>query len=199
MEEAIASGGLLPEHLMSAGMKRPRLPEPAGRDRAGGRGGRGRGRGGRGVHGAPARAAQLQLQLPARPPLQTEPRRDVQSTADNAESGSDSDNDAPEVLSAKRPPHVEAHESSSSDVEPEKHQIATAAVDSPSLIAAGGAGVTTAAASPAHPPTVLNASARPTDVTRKAPPPQPKKPLLNPFAARTSLLRSVSEHICFRL
>ena len=180
-------------------MKRPRLPEPAGRGRGGGRGGRGRGRGGRGLRGAPARAAQLQL--PARPPPPTEPRGDVQSTAEkNAESGSDSDNDAPEVLSAKRPPGIEVYESSSSDVEPEKPQIATAtaAVDDPSLTA-DGAGVTAAAASSTHPPTVLNANARPTDVTRKVPPPQPKKPPRNPFAARTSLLRSVSEHICYRL
>ena len=178
---------------MSTGMKRPRLPEPAGRGRGGGRGGRGRGRGGgRGLRGAPARAAQLQL--PARPPPPTEPRGDVQSTAEkNAESGSDSDNDAPEVLSAKRPPGIEVYESSSSDVEPEKPHIATAAVDDPSLPADG------AAASSAHPPTVLNVSARPTDVTRKVPPPQPKKPPRNPFAARTSLLRSVSEYICYRL
>ena len=184
---------------MSTGMKRPRLPEPAGRGRGGGRGGRGRGRGGgRGLRGAPARAAQLQLQLqlPARPPPPTEPRGDVQSTTEkNAESGSDSDNDAPEVLSAKRPPGIEVYESSSSDVEPEKPQIATAtaAVDDHSLIADG------AAASSAHPPMVLNVNARPTDVTRKVPPPQPKKPPRNPFAARTSLLRSVSEHICYRL
>ena len=180
---------------MSTGMKRPRLPEPAGRGRGGGRGGRGRGRGGgRGLRGAPARAAQLQLQLPARPPPPTKPRGNVQSTAEkNAESGSDSDNDAPEVLSAKRPPGIEVYESSSSDVEPEKPHIATAAVDDPSLPADG------AAASSAHPPTVLNVSARPTDVTRKVPPPQPKKPPRNPFAARTSLLRSVSEHICYRL
>ena len=180
---------------MSTGMKRPRLPEPAGRGRGGGRGGRGRGRGGgRGLRGAPARAAQLQLQLPARLPPPTEPRGNVQSTAEkNAESGSDSDNDAPEVLSAKRPPGIEVYESSSSDVEPEKPQIATAVVEDHSLIADG------AAASSAHPPTVLNANARPTDVTRKVPPPQPKKPPRNPFAARTSLLRSVSEHICYRL
>jgi len=168
-------------------MKRPRLPfntEATGRGRGGGRGGRsrGRGRGGRGGRGAPARA-----QLPARPPP-TEPRRDVQTTADNAASGSDSD--APEVLSAKRPTAgIEAYESSSSDVEPEKPQIAAAAED-PSQTA-GGASVTAAAASPAHPPTVPNVSARPTDVTRKAPPPQPKKPPRNPFAARTSLLRSL--------
>jgi hypothetical protein len=176
-------------------MKRPRLPFNAeattGRGRGGGRGGRsrGRGRGGRGGRGAPARA-----QLPARPPP-TEPRRDVQTAADNADSGSDSD--APEVLSAKRPTGIEAYESSSSDVEHEHAQPQTAATaDQPRAHVSdpcpGGA---TATASSAHPPTVPSASTRPTDVTRKAPPPQPKKPPRNPFAARTSLLRSVSERI----
>jgi hypothetical protein len=201
VEEAIASGGLLPEHLMSGGMKRPRLPFNAeattGRGRGGGRGdrgrGRGRGRGGRGGRawrGAPARA-----QLPARPPP-TEPRRDVQATANNADSGSDSD--APEVLSAKRPTGIEAYGSSSSDVEHEHERPQSAAADPPlarvpSQTDPCPSGAS-AGASPVHPPTVPSASARPTDVPRKAPP-QPKKPPRNPFAARTSLLRSVSERI----
>jgi len=47
------------------------------------------------------------------------------------------------------------------------------------------------AVSPAHPPAVPSTSARPTNLSRRAPPPQPKKPPQNPFAARTSLLRSL--------
>lgn len=196
IEEATASGGLLPEHLM----KRPRLPFNAetagmGRGRGGGRGGRGRGRG-RG-RGGSARA-----QPPAPPPARTESRQDVGTTADNA-SGSDSD--APEVLSAKRPPGIEAYESSSSsDGEHEKpdddddddgdvpHTHVPSQIDP----CPGGA---VATASPAHrPPTAPSASTRPTNgVTRKAPPPQPKKPPRNPFAARTSLLRSVSKRFFF--
>ncbi|KAH9064308.1 hypothetical protein EDB87DRAFT_1400587 [Lactarius vividus] len=183
LEEAIAAGGLLPDHLM----KRPRLPFNADATRAGRGRGRGRGRGGsrgRGRSFAPAARA--------RPPTsptataKTEARQCVPTTTDSA-SGSDSD--APEVLSAKRPPGIEAYESSSSDVEPEQpaddnlpHTHVSLKID-PCL---GGAGVT---ASPAHPPTIP--SARPTDSSRRAPPPQPKKPPRNPFAARTSLLRSL--------
>ncbi|KAH8998881.1 hypothetical protein EDB86DRAFT_2828409 [Lactarius hatsudake] len=186
LEEAIAAGGLLPDHLM----KRPRLPfNGADATRAVRGRGRGRGRGGnrgRGRGFAPAARAQP----PAHPPMATtraEARQRVPTTTDSA-SGSDSD--APEVLSAKRPPGIEAYESSSSDVEPEKPQID--ADDDDSLPhtdvhpCPDGAGVT---ASPAHPPTIP--SARPTDSSRRAPPPQPKKPPRNPFAARTSLLRSL--------
>ncbi|KAH9039894.1 hypothetical protein EDB84DRAFT_1267732, partial [Lactarius hengduanensis] len=167
LEEAIAGGGLLPDHLM----KRPRLPFNADATRAVRGRGRGRGRGGRAQPPAPPTAT-----------TKAEARQRVPTTTDGA-SGSDSD--APEVLSAKRPPGIEAYESSSSDVEPEKPQIDT---NVPLKIdpCPAGAGVT---ASPAHPPTIP--STGPTDSSRRAPPPQPKKPPRNPFAARTSLLRSL--------
>src|SRR6266702_806423 len=204
LDEAIASGGLLPDHLM----KRPRLPFNAdatragrGRGRGGGRGGRGRGRGSGGARTIPPARAQ-----PPPPPttttVKTETRQCVPTTKADSVSGSDSD--APEVLSAKRPPGIKAYESSSSDVEPEQPQIADDDDDPPRTHlpsktdpCPGGGGVTATAASPAHPPTVP--SARPADVSRRAPPPQPKKPPRNPFAAQTSLLRSVSERICCRL
>jgi hypothetical protein len=191
IEEAIAIGGLLPEHLM----KRPRLPfnaEPTrlGRGgRGGGRGGRGRG-GGRG-HGR-GRGRGLRRAQPPAIPLspRTEPRQSVPDSASASDAGSDSD--APEVLSAKRPPGIEAYESSSSDVEYEKPQIDDVPVPSRTEPCSGGA-------TGADPPTVSRVSARPADVTRRAPPPQPKKPPRNPFVPRTSLLRSVSKRICFRL
>jgi hypothetical protein len=90
VEEAIASGGLLPEHLMSGGMKRPRLPFNAeattGRGRGGGRGDRGRGRG-RGRGGRTACAVRLLepnclLALPRRSPDETcRPQRITQIRA----------------------------------------------------------------------------------------------------------------------
>ena len=187
IEEAIASGGLLPEHLM----KRPRLPfnaEPTrmGRGRGSGRGGRGRGRG-RG-RGSGLRGAQPPPAIPLTP--RTEPR---QGTPDSASaSDADTDSDAPEVLSAKRPPGIEAYESSSSDVEHEKLQNDDVPVPSRIDPCPGSA-------ASAETPTVSRPSARPADVTRRAPPPQPKKPPQNPFAPRTSLLRSVSKRICCRL
>ena len=217
IEEAIASGGLLPDHLMS---KRPRLPFNAegmrtgrGRSRGGNRGGRGQGRGMRGAYiTAPNRHQPPPPPPPPPPPLttlKTEPRQCVPTATDSTSSSdTGSDSDAPEVLSAKRPPGIEAYESSSSDVESERRQIAdvppcTAHVPSNSKAdpCPGGGGVTATAAavSCALPPTVPSASARPTDVSRRAPPPQPKKPPQNPFGARTSLLRSVSEPISCRL
>ncbi|KAI9445286.1 nuclear fragile X mental retardation-interacting protein 1-domain-containing protein [Lactarius indigo] len=150
LEEAIAGGGLLPDHLM----KRPRLPFNADATRAGGRG-RGRGRGGRGG-GRPWQRTRFYPCCPARAqpptPLLTVAAKTAaqQCVPTTTESASGSDSDAPEVLSAKRPPGIEAYESSSSDVD-----------------------------------------ARPADSSRRAPPPQPKKPPRNPFAARTSLLRSL--------
>lgn len=187
LEEAIAGGGLLPDHLM----RRPRLPFNADATRAVRGRGRGRGRGGsRGRGRGFTSAARSQPPAPPTATTKAEARQRVPTTTDGA-SGSDSD--APEVLSAKRPPGIEAYESSSSDVEPEKPQIddddgSLPHTHVPSKIdpCPGAAGVT---ASPAHPPTI--SSARPTDSSRRAPPPQPKKPPRNPFAARTSLLRSL--------
>ncbi|KAI9460970.1 hypothetical protein BJY52DRAFT_1185789 [Lactarius psammicola] len=204
LEEAIASGGLLPDHLMLIGMKRPRLPFNAetprtvrGRGRGGGRGGRGRGRG-RGLGGSHivASARAQPHGLPTAAAAETETRQCVPTTTADSVSGSDSD--APEVLSAKRPPGIEAYESSS-DVESEQPQIAAAAADdddpprthvlSKADLCPGGGSVSATAASPSHPPTVP--STRPTGLSRRAPPPQPKKPPRNPFAAQTSLLRSL--------
>jgi hypothetical protein len=189
--------------------KRPRLPFNAeaawtgrGRGRGSGRGGRGRGRG---LRGGAHITAPARTQPPAPPPpptAKTEPRQCVPTTTDSVDMGSDSD--APEVLSVKRPPGIEAYESSSSDVESERRQIADdddVPPPVPSKIdpCLGGGGVTATAASPTHPRAVPSASTRPTDLSRRAPPPQPKKPPQNPFATRTSLLRSVSDCICCRL
>lgn len=176
------------------------------RGRGGSRGGGGGGRG-RGLRGAAPARTQPPAPLPPPPTTaQTDTRRRVRTTATDstslsADSGSDGD-DAPEVLSAKRPPGIEAYESSSSsDVESELPQIAAVAdgYNPPRTLVPlktdpcpSTAGVTATAASPIRPP---NTSARPTDLSRRAPPPQPKKPPQNPFAARTSLLRSVSKRI----
>ena len=167
-----------------------------GRGRGSNRGGRGRGRGFHGG-GAPSRAQ------PPATTAKTERRQCVPTTTDSV-SGSESD--APEVLSAKRPPGIEAYEYSSSGVESERRQIANddddvpprSHVPSKSDPCPGGGGVTVIAASPTHPPTVPSANACPKNLSRRAPP-QPKKPPHNPFAARTSLLRSVSERNCCHL
>ncbi|KAF8273928.1 hypothetical protein EI94DRAFT_1794949 [Lactarius quietus] len=147
IEEAIASGGPLPEHLI----KRPGLPFNAEAPRTGM--GRGGGRGGRGRDADTDEGFAME-----------------QVTVDSASSlDTGSDSDAPEIADG--------------DDDPPRTHVPSQVDPCP-----GGAA---SAASPAQLPTVPSASARPKDVTRRAPPPQPKKPPRNPFAARTSLLRSL--------
>jgi hypothetical protein len=107
--------------------------------------------------------------------------------ASHSDSGSGSDDDAPEVLSTKRPPGIEEY-GSSSDAEPEQLREHPPSAPTPAIPPLGATG---AAAIVAQPPTVVKV--QPANHARRAPPPQPKNPPRNPFAARSSLLRSVSE------
>jgi hypothetical protein len=217
LEEAIANGGLQPEYLALTGNKRFRphnSPSDAGpmRTRQGRGGGnfvRGRGRGGRGAGGRNRRheiseprgditsSARLQSQswsssLPMAMARDTDSRLSVlppsitasSHLSPDADSDSRSDNDGPEEVSAKRPPGIEAY--ASSDDEPDLLRSANHQTQSESTIPnSPGSGPVTAAG----PPSTL-AKAGPIN-TRRAPPPQPKKPPRNPFAPRSSLLRNV--------
>src|SRR6266850_5838681 len=181
-----------------------------------GRGGgafvRGRGRGGRGASGRNRRheiseprgditsSARSQSQsrsssLPMAMAKDTDSRLSVlppsivasSHSSPDADSNSRSDNDAPEEVSAKRPPGIEAYASSSDD-EPDLLQSANRQTQLESTIPnSPGSGPVTAAG----PPSTL-AKAGPINPPRRAPPPQPKKPPRNPFAPRSSLLRNVS-------
>ena len=188
LEEAIASGGLHPDHLALMGGGKRFRPPSSGAEVARGRRGRGGGfGGGRGrgrVHGRGAARGGFTSSgrdLPSsRTPIvnDTEPPRlpsvpSAPPTRDVAffrDSDDDDDDAAPEVVSAKRPPGIDAY-ASSSDAELETPK----AVNSDS-----------------HQQSTL-AKAAPVNCPRRAPPPQPKKTPRNAFAARSSLLRNVSE------
>jgi Nuclear fragile X mental retardation-interacting protein 1 (NUFIP1) len=210
LEEAMANGGLHPDHLaLMGGGKRFRAPSfgtevARGRRGRGGSfgfgGGRGRGRGrvhGRSAaHGGATSSGQdlpssrpptvIDTELPRRPSVPSAPpTREVAPHQGSDEEDGD-DDDVPEVVSAKRPPGIEAY-GSSSDAELEKSKAVNG--DSqpgptiPSSLRSGsGAGRES-----------TFAKVEPVNCSRRAPPPQPKKPPRNPFAARTSLLRNVSE------
>lgn len=213
LEEAMANGGLHPNHLALMGKKRQR-PAPfdaeatrqergrggafGGRGRgrrAGGRnrgyGGRPRGGGGGGITSAPTQSlprsivnaeSRLSVSLPA--------REAASHLGSDADSGSD--DDAPEVVSAKQPPGIEAYESSS-DAESEQPSAVNDRPQ-PRLTTPSSPG-----GGPAAVPGTLSTLAKSESVNhpRRAPPPQPKNPPRNPFAARSSLLRNVSGHIHF--
>jgi Nuclear fragile X mental retardation-interacting protein 1 (NUFIP1) len=217
LEEAIASGGAglqfhHPDRLMLARNKRPRPPfrdaevtrtnRGGGRGSfGGGRGGRGRGRGAgggrnRGHDEGPRAVTSTQTQpSPVVTTTMTERRSCVSPARDDAshlDPDSGSDNDAPQVLSAKRPPGIEEYKSSS-DAEPEQpldRHLLTPTIPPLGAPSTAGASATAAAA---QPPTVVKEQSA--KYHRRAPPPQPKKPPRNPFAARSSLLRNVSEPI----
>ena len=222
LEEALANGGLLPDHLALMGSKRFR-PFSSSDDADVTRMGRGRGRGrdkgrgfggnrGRGrVHGIGAGrggiAPSAQITLPSRPPTVNDtvpPRPPSVSSASptravashlSSDDGNDGDDDdgAPEVVSAKRPPGIVAY-GSSSDVEPEQSEAVNGhphpELTIPSSLRSAPAAAVTA------PTGQLSTRAKTESVNcpRRAPPPQPKKPPRNPFAARSSLLRNVSRH-----
>jgi Nuclear fragile X mental retardation-interacting protein 1 (NUFIP1) len=207
LEEALANGGLLPDHLALMGGKRFRPFSSSsdadvtrmgrGRGRGGGRGrgfsgSRGRGR----VHGIGAARGGInrsaETALPSRPPTvnDTVPPRPPSAVAPHLSSDDDDDDGAPEVVSAKRPPGIVAY-GSSSDAEPEKSETVNdhpqPELTIPSILRSAGAGATA-------PADQLSTRAKTESVNcpRRAPPPQPKKPPRNPFAARSSLLRNVS-------
>ncbi len=144
---------------------------------------------------AQAQAQPSPLPVPAAAAKDTDPRPSVQSASvaalsplgSDADTDSGSDNDAPEVLSAKRPPGIEAY-ASSSDVKLEPpqpdnghsqpdHSVPLPPISGPATIVGS--------------PSTL-AKAVSTNAPRRAPPPQPKRPPRNPFAPRSSLLRNVS-------
>jgi hypothetical protein len=108
---------------------------------------------------------------------------------DDGDSDSDSDDAAPEVMSAKRPPGIVAY-GSSSDAELEKPH-AVNDQPGPTFTSSSRSGPDAVSASQQSSLPKAESANRP----RRAPPPQPKKPPRNPFAARPSLLRNVSESI----
>ncbi|KAH9984671.1 nuclear fragile X mental retardation-interacting protein 1-domain-containing protein [Russula compacta] len=203
LEEAMANGELHPNHLALMGKKRPR-PAPLDaeatrqeRGRGGGFGGRGRGRraggrnrsyggrprggGGGGITSAPTQPSPRST-VNAESRLSVSlPEREVAShLGSDADSGSNGD--APEVVSAKRPPGIEAYESSSdaeSEQPPAVNDRPQPRLTNPSSPGGGPAAVSTLAKSES------------VNHLRRAPPPQPKNPPRNPFAARSSLLRNL--------
>ena len=207
LEEAIANGGLHPDHLALMGGGKRFRPPSFGAEAARGRrgrggsfgfgGGRGRGRvhGRNAAHGAAASSGQdlpssrppavIDTELPRRPSVPSAPPTTDVAPHQGSDEEDGDDDDAPEVVSAKRPPGIEAY-GPSSDAELEKSKAVNA--DS----------------QPGHFPSSLRsgsvsgqqstlAKAEPVNCSRRAPPRQPKKPPRNPFAARSSLLRNVSE------
>ncbi len=110
---------------------------------------------------------------------------------DNGDDDDDDDDDdaAPEEVSAKRPHGIVAY-GSSSDAELEKPH--TANVHSQLGPTTSSSSCTRPANAAASQPSIL-AKAESANRSRRAPPPQPKMPPRNPFAARPSLLRNVSE------
>jgi hypothetical protein len=214
LEEAIASGGLHPDHLALMGGGKRFRPPSSGAEVARGRRGRGGGfgfGGGRGrgrVHGRGAarggitsasgrdlpssRTPILDDTEPPRPPsvpsaLPTALRQD----SDDGDDDDDDDDDAaPEVVSAKQPPGIEAHASSDAELEKPK-AVNGDSQPGPTIPSSLRSGPAAAAAAAANQQSTF-AKAEPVNCPRRAPPPQPKKTPRNPFAARSSLLRNVS-------
>jgi fragile X mental retardation-interacting protein 1 (NUFIP1) len=108
---------------------------------------------------------------------------------DNGDDDDDDDDAAPEEVSAKRPHGMVAY-GSSSDAELEKPHAAN--VHSQPGPTASSSSCTRPANAAATQPSIL-AKAESANRFRRGPPPQPKMPPRNPFAARPSLLRNVSE------
>ncbi|KAI0307722.1 nuclear fragile X mental retardation-interacting protein 1-domain-containing protein [Multifurca ochricompacta] len=195
LEEAMANGGLQPDYHTFSRNKRPRLAfnTEATRTRwaRGGSGFSGRGRGSGAGHRGPRHVGGLRGTTPAEvhssllPTVTVDPQSSLSPTANNAsDSDPGLDSDAPEMLSAKRPPGIEAYESSS-DAEPQvlDCHLPPASTEPPS----SGSRIITAAAAPS----TAVARARLVSHPRQAQPPQPKKLPQNPFAARPSLLRNL--------
>lgn len=104
---------------------------------------------------------------------------------DGDDSGDDDDDAAPEVMSTKRPPGIVAY-GSSSDAELEKPH-AVNDQPGPTIPSSSRGGPDAVSASQQSSLPKAESANRP----RRAPPPQPKKPPRNPFAARPSLLRNL--------
>jgi hypothetical protein len=169
--------------------------------------GRGRGRGsaaGRGRGQRPGRHDAGLMLVTSAPttlpsPMVAERQPCVPPATDDTshlDSDSASDNDAPEVLSARRPPGIEDYESSidAEKVQPHDHSPLTSPIPplgTPGI--AGSSPVHAAVPAAAQPPIVVKE--QPANYPRRAPPPQPKRPPRNPFAPRSSLLRNVSAYI----
>jgi hypothetical protein len=211
LEEAIASGGLHPDHLALMGGGKRFRPSSSGTEVArGGRGrgggfgfggGRGRGRGhGRGAarggiasSGRDLLSSRAPVVNDAEPPRSPSvpnapPTGDVALRQDSDDDDDDDDDAAPEVVSAKRPPGIEVY-GSSSDAELKLKAVngdSQPRPTIPSSLRSGPAAVATNQQS-------TLAKAEPVNCPRRAPPPQPKKSPRNLFASRSSLLRNVSE------
>lgn len=106
---------------------------------------------------------------------------------DNDGDGDDSEDDAPEVMSAKQPPGIVAYGSSSDSEQEKSHAIN----DQPTITSSSRSGPDAVSASQESSLPKAESANR----VRRAPPPQPKKPPRNPFAGRPSLLRNVSANI----
>lgn len=176
-----------------------------GRGRGRGAGGRNRTHGINGSRGDITTSAQSRYQSQSQTQsssLPTAKDTDPQSSAQrapivqssylgsDADSDSDSglDDEAPEVLSAKRPPGIDAY-ASSSDAELEPPQaVKTHSRPEPANPSSSGDSGLATTAGPQPTPAKAESINRP----RRAPPPQPKRPPRNPFAPRSSLLRNVS-------
>jgi hypothetical protein len=120
---------------------------------------------------------------------------DDNSGDDDDDGEDDDDAAAPEVMSAKRPPGIVAY-GSSSDAELDAGLEKPQAVNDqagPTITSSSRSGPDAVSASQQSSLPNAESANRP----RRAPPPQPKKPPRNPFAARPSLLRNVSEHLCY--
>ena len=133
--------------------------------------------------------------LPQRPSVPSAPSArdaDVASYLGSDDSDGDDDDgdddDAPEVMSAKRPPGIVSY-GSSSDTELEKPH-AVNGHPAPTITSSRSGPDGASSSQPSSLPKAESIN-RP----RRAPPPQPKKPPRNPFAARPSLLRNVSASI----
>jgi hypothetical protein len=224
LEQAMANGELHPDHLALMGGKRFR-PQSSDANVTGtrrGRGGgpfgfggsRGRGRGrGRGAYGRnrvpersaardditssaptlPSSTAVRDTGLPQRPSVPSAPSESDADAASHLVSGDNEDDDdddaAPEVMSAKRPPGIVSY-GSSSDAELEKPDAVNDQPE-PTITSSSRSGPDAVSASQQSSLPKAESANRP----RRAPPPQPKKPPRNPFAARPSLLRNVSASI----
>ena len=114
------------------------------------------------------------------------------SHLDSDDNDGDDDDDAPEVMSAKRPPGIVAY-GSSSDTELEKPHAVNDQPEPTAITSSSRSGSDAVSASQQSSLPKVESTNRP----RRPPPPQPKKPPRNPFAARPSLLRNVSEHHCY--
>jgi hypothetical protein len=137
--------------------------------------------------------------LPQRPSVPSAPSEsggaDAASHLVSDDNDEDEDEDAaPEVMSTKRPPDIVSY-GSSSDAEQEKPDAVN---DQPELTITSSSRSGPDAVS-ASQQSSLPKAAESANRPRKAPPPQPKKPPRNPFAARPSLLRNVSASIVVTL